>query len=214
LEPTANCCLVSELAAAIRINGTVADDGEGGIQVRIITENAAFARRIYSSVKKICGVFPRVVIRKSRKLKKHVSYILILTSSTGAGKLLDMIGIGIVEEDGLRRPDLSVGNSGLIRKPCCRKSFLRGAFLAGGSVSDPEKTYHLEIGTHSRELAGDLNRLMNHYKLNAKIIGRKGSYVNYLKEGENIVDFLNLTGAHSALMELENVRILKDITGL
>ena len=99
----------------------------------------------------------------------------------------------------------------LLKKVCCKKAYLRGAFLAGGSISDPEKTYHLEISNHSIEMANEIVRLMGTFDLNAKIIRRKGYFIAYLKEGENIVDFLNVIGAHSALMELENVRILKEM---
>lgn len=211
LEPACSSCLAAELAAAIRFNGAIEDDGQGQVNIRVVTENAAFARRVYSSIKKICGIYPGVVIRKSRKLKKHVSYILVLKSTTETGRLLDLLDIKMVGKAGALKPVLLIGRSKIIKKSCCRKAFLRGAFLAAGSISDPEKTYHLEIGTHSRELAEDLNIIMNHHKLNAKIIMRKGSHVNYLKEGENIADFLNITGAHTALMEFENIRIMKDM---
>ena len=76
-------------------------------------------------------------------------------------------------------------------------------------MSDPERTYHLEIICHNKILAAELKKLMHDFNLNAKIIKRKGNYVVYLKEGENIVDFLNVIGAHLALLELENIRILK-----
>ncbi|NTV89936.1 MAG: DNA-binding protein WhiA, partial [Clostridiales bacterium] len=103
-----------------------------------------------------------------------------------------------------------VFSDGRIKKRiCCRKAFLRGAFLSGGAISDPEKTYHFEITARSPNVANDIKRMLASFHLNAKIILRKGSYVSYLKEGENIVDFLNIVGAHTALMELENVRILK-----
>ena len=97
------------------------------------------------------------------------------------------------------------------KKKCCKKAYLRSAFLAAGSMSDPEKTYHLEIISHQNQIAQEVNDLMVYFGLNAKIIKRKGYYVVYLKEGENIVDFLNIIGAHSALLELENVRIMKEM---
>lgn len=189
------CCDLAELAAAVVLNGTVSDLGPGDVNIRIATENAAFARRVYSHIKKLLGIFPEVTIRKSKKLKKHVSYIIVVTSGLGAARLLEKIE--------------PYGGRSRIKKACCRRAFLRGAFLAGGSVSDPEKTYHLELTSHSRQLASELARLLGAFRLHARIIRRKGSYVTYLKEGENIVDFLNIIGAHSALMELENVRILK-----
>ena len=208
LEKNDACCLASELAAAVRINGAVSVTG-GGVNLRITTENAAFARRVYTQIKRYSGIFPEVIIRKSKRLKRHVSYILVVTANLGSGKLLENIGVGIEKAPDEGSVELVFLNKGTLKKACCRKAFLRGAFLAGGSVSDPEKTYHLEITSHSRKLAQDLSRVLGTFKLNAKIIKRKGSYVTYLKEGENIVDFFNIIGAHSALMELENVRILK-----
>lgn len=211
LENNEKCCMLAELAAAVRINGVIAVSINSDVNLKITTENAAFARRIYTLIKKICGVYPEIVIRKSKKLKKHVSYILIITAAMGSVKLMDSIGIGLLMEDNTKSSELIfIGSNGL-KKNCCKKAFLRGAFLAGGSVSDPEKTYHLEITSHSHKFALELSKILASYKLNARIIRRKGSYVTYLKEGENIVDFFNIIGAHTALMELENVRILKDM---
>ena len=209
LENNDHCCLTSELAAAVRINGAAIVSGSGDVNLRITTENAAFARRVYTQIKKSCGIFPEVIIRKSKRLKKHVSYILVITSNMGSRNLLEKLGTGIEESETEASTELVFKNKNVLRKICCRKAFLRGAFLSGGSVSDPEKTYHLEITSHSSKMARDLSKVLETFKLNARIIRRKGSYVTYLKEGENIVDFLNIIGAHSALMELENVRILK-----
>ncbi len=99
----------------------------------------------------------------------------------------------------------------LIKKRCCKRAYIRGAFLGGGSVSDPEKIYHLEIVTHSDSYANSLCSLINEFGLNAKTIERKNNYVVYLKEGEHIVNLLNIIGAHSALLDLENIRIYKDM---
>ena len=206
-ENNNKCCALSELSATIQLNGIVAILENGEANIKITTENAAFARRIYSQVKKVCGLCPEIIIRKSKKLKKHVSYILVITHNLGSKILLGNTNIIIDKETGT----IDFKMSSNIKKTCCRKAFLRGAFLAAGSVSNPEKTYHLEITSHSLLLAQNIKRMMSMFRLNARIIKRKGSYVIYLKEGENIVDFFNIIGAHTALMELENVRILKDM---
>lgn len=203
------CCDLSELAAAISLNGTASAAGNGGVNIRITTENAAFARRVYSHIKKLFGIYPEVTIRKSKKLKKHISYIIVVTSGLGAARMLEKTGVGVEFSDDGQPSGIMLLKKNSFKKACCRKAFLRGAFLAGGSVSDPEKTYHLELTSRSRPIALELSRILGTFRLNARIIKRKGSYVTYLKEGENIVDFLNIIGAHTALMELENVRILK-----
>lgn len=204
-----NCCLFSELAATLCLNGAAAIVPGSGPNIRIATENAAFARRIYSNIKKLYDIHPEVTIRKSKKLKKHVSYMLFITPSIGSAKLLELAGVAVNAASGEQPPELVLVDRNYMKRHCCRRAFLRGAFLAGGSISDPEKTYHLELTSRTRQQAQEMSRILGTFKLNARIILRKGSYVTYLKEGENIADFLNIIGAHTALMELENVRILK-----
>lgn len=211
LENINDCCLLSELAVAICLNGTVAITAGGGYNIRITTENAAFARRIYSNIRKLCDLFPEVTIRKSKKLRKHVSYMLYLTPTIGSTVLLEKAGVIVREGLNGQSHELILADMDSMKKQCCAKSFLRGAFLAGGSISDPEKTYHLELTSRTHTQAQEMSMILELFKLRARTIMRKGSYVTYLKEGENIVDFLNIVGAHNSLMELENVRILKDM---
>jgi DNA-binding protein WhiA len=134
----------------------------------------------------------------------------VVTSSLGAGKILEDIGLTPGNETVGQKAE-SIVDSSLLKKTCCRRTYLRWAFLSGGSVSDPEKTYHLEINNHKPDYANEIGRVMNTFGLHARLIKRKGNYVIYIKEGEDIVDFLNIIGAHNALLELENVRILKEM---
>lgn len=210
------CCLISELAAVIEIGNGITIAPNGDANIRIVTENAAFARRFFSLVKELFDIYPEVLIRKSKKLKKHTSYALVIPNLKGAKRVLKSLGISLIDEaDGALREDHPAGYrysvENIIKKPCCRKAYLRGAFLAGGSISDPEKTYHLEITSHDPELVNVLKKIMASFGLNGKMIKRKGNLLIYLKEGDNIVDFLNIIGAHNALMELENIRILKEM---
>ena len=209
LENLSECCIMSELAAVFRLNGAAAAVPAGGFNIRVTTENAVFARWIYSSIRRLCDISPEVTIRKSRKLKKHVSYMLFITPALGSANLISQIGASMSVQSPDQPPEIVLPELNNLKRLCCKKAFLRGAFLAGGSISDPEKTYHLELTSRTSGQARELKRLLGSFGLNARIILRKGSYVTYLKEGENIVDFLNIVGAHKALMELENVRILK-----
>jgi DNA-binding protein WhiA len=194
----------SEILGVILTGNLFSNDKNSG-NVKMVTENAAFARRVYSTIRKVYGISPEVAIRRSSKLKKHVSYSIILASMQVINKILYDFGISAFSVNDFN----PVKNN--LKRVCCRKSFLRAAFLTGGSISDPEKTYHLEISTHNNMCAEIIKELLQEYGINVKIIIRKGNYVAYIKEGENIVDFLNIIGAHAALMELENVRILKDM---
>ena len=99
----------------------------------------------------------------------------------------------------------------LIQQSCCKRAYIRGAFLAGGSISDPNKSYHFEIVCRSIPQAGQLRDVINSFDMDAKIVARKKYQVVYLKEGSQIVDILNIMEAHVALMNLENVRILKEM---
>lgn len=102
-------------------------------------------------------------------------------------------------------------NGLLIQQTCCKRAFLRGAFLAGGSMSDPQKSYHFEIVCRTMPQAVQLQEAVNSFDMEAKIVERKKHLVVYLKEGSQIVDILNVMEAHVSLMNLENVRILKEM---
>ena len=111
-----------------------------------------------------------------------------------------------------QKPEInSTVNGLLLQQVCCRRAFLRGAFLAGGSISDPNKSYHFEIVCKTLEQAEQLRDIINSFAMEAKIVERKKHQVVYLKEGAQIVDMLNIMEAHVALMNLENVRILKEM---
>lgn len=99
----------------------------------------------------------------------------------------------------------------VIQKDCCKKAFIRGMFQAAGSVNDPQKAYHFEIVVHNRDMAEIVQSVMDSFSLDAKIVKRKKYYVVYLKEGSMIVDILNIMEAYVSLMDMENVRILKDM---
>ena len=108
-------------------------------------------------------------------------------------------------------PELIAIRNASLQSSCCKRSFLRGAFLTSGSMSDPNKSYHFEIVCDEAPLAEQLRELMLSFGLDGKVVERKQHYVVYLKEGSQIVDVLNVMEAHVALMEFENVRIMKDM---
>ena len=112
----------------------------------------------------------------------------------------------------LRCADITETVNGiLLQQTCCRRAYIRGAFLAGGSISDPNKSYHFEIVCHTLEQAQQLKELMEFFEAEPKIVERKERMVVYLKEGSQIVDLLNVMEAYVSLMNLENVRILKEM---
>ncbi|NSW91683.1 MAG: DNA-binding protein WhiA [Firmicutes bacterium] len=204
------CCLKAELAAVVAIGGIISFT-DNSMDITIITENAAFARRTYLLFKELLGFSVEVKCRKGKKLKKHTSYILTIADPNNANKVIKDLNIQLNMDERRNFPTIVQDVKKIITNSCCKRSYLRGAFLAGGSISDPEKTYHIELTTRFPLLAYELKEMISDYNLNAKIIKRKGYYVIYLKEGDHIVDFLNIIGAHSALLNMENIRILKDM---
>lgn len=110
------------------------------------------------------------------------------------------------------QPELTENVNGiLLQQSCCRRAFIRGAFLSDGSISDPNKSYHFEVVCRTIAQAEKLRDVINSFDMDAKIVARKKYQVVYLKEGAQIVDMLNIMEAHVALMNLENVRILKEM---
>ena len=121
-----------------------------------------------------------------------------------------LMAVKLIKEDGQINDNLLIDEI-VLRNPCCKKAFVRGAFLAGGSVTDPQKAYHFEINTQTENKANQLISLFDTFGVSAKKVVRKGNFVVYVKEGSQISDVLNICGAHVAMMELENVRIVKDM---
>lgn len=122
-----------------------------------------------------------------------------------------MHAVKLLDENGEVGENLNVVQNVVIQQSCCRRAFIRGAFLSSGSISDPEKFYHFEIVCATEEKAEQLKNIIATFGLEAKIVKRKRYYVVYIKEGNQIVDILNVMEAPVTLMELENIRILKDM---
>ncbi|TFD95849.1 DNA-binding protein WhiA [Jeotgalibacillus sp. R-1-5s-1] len=199
-----DCCSKAELSALIRMNGSLSFSNRALI-VNIQTENAAIARRIYTLIKKSYTVQVELLVRKKMRLKKNNVYIVRIAEQ--AREILEDLNI-LGEGFSLNH---SISPS-VIGKKCCQRAYLRGAFLAGGSVNNPEtSSYHLEIFTLYEEHNESLSKLMNQFGLNSKTIERKKGFVTYLKEAEKITEFFSLIGAHQALLRFEDVRIVRDM---
>lgn len=205
-----NCCQLAELSAILRMSGTIQIFGKQGMGFRITTENPAIARRIFSLLKSQFGIHTEIYVKKNTSLKKNNTYLLDVSAAMGAKEILVKTAILRENEEGMINFSNKI-SSELIKKNCCKRAYLRGAFLGGGSLSNPEKTYHMEFVTNSLEHGEELSKLIHSFELNSKVIQRKNNYIVYLKEGENIIDLLNVIGAHTALLDLENVRIYKEM---
>ncbi|WP_174728664.1 DNA-binding protein WhiA [Mesobacillus harenae] len=199
-----DCCGKAELSALIRMNGALSFSNKKLI-VDVQTENAAIARRIYILIKRNYPIQVELLVRKKMRLKKNNVYIVRLKESAR----------NILEDLKILGTDFTIIHQiseELVKKKCCKRSYLRGAFLAGGSVNNPEtSSYHLEIFSLYQEHNDSLCELMNMFGLNSKALERKKGFITYLKEAEKITEYLNIIGAHNALLRFEDIRIVRDM---
>ena len=173
-SPGKRCCRLSELAALIHTSGTIQLAGKEQVSLKISTENAFIARRIFLLVKDLYRENPEILIRRNRRLRKNNNYVLLIPRQSVAKKVLEDTFILYRNDDGNMGIHLDIDQR-LVRKKCCRKAYLRGAFLGGGSVSDPEKAYHLEFIAHSEKYGESLCSLIREFDLHAKLIERKNN---------------------------------------
>lgn len=176
-------CQMAELAALMNFSGQFGRDGDGNYTIGFQTENETVIRKGFTLLKKTFNIDVDSVIDEDKMQELHHKF------------------------GDLSRPVDPL----LLKNSCCQRAFIRGAFLSIGSVSAPEKGYHLEFVCTDEAKANQLRSIMQNFDIEAKIVLRKKYYVVYMKEGKAIVDLLNVMEAHVALMNLENLRIIKEV---
>ena len=199
---------LAQISAMMKVSGTIGFNGKG-LSFKITTENPTSARLVFTLLKEHFQIHSKLMVKKSNSLKKNNIYMVVIDEEMGVRGLLKDTGI-FKEVDGGITLDYRIDEK-MVETDDEKRAYIRGAFLGGGSVTNPEKNYHLVFVTHSEEYAQDLCELINSCGLNSKVIQRKNSFIVYIKEGEQIVDILNIMGAHSCLLELENIRIMKEM---
>lgn len=176
-------CQIAELAAIMHFCGQYGRDRDGNYTIGFLTENEALVTKSFTLLRK--------------------TYNIDTDSPISEEQMADILSkIGKLDEP---------VNGLLIQNSCCQRAFLRGAFLSVGSMSDPQKGYHLEFVCNDEPMAEQLCNVMQDFNIDARIVLRKKYHVVYLKEGSSIVDLLNVCEAHVALMKFENLRILKEM---
>ncbi len=202
-------CQIAELSAIFQFCAGI-EQGENGESALVINaENEVIVKKCFTLLRKTFNI--------ETSAQKNVEK---------TGIFFEPTSIRITDKDlvwNIFKTLKLVGDSGvfygfeepasplLVKSACCRRAFLRGAFLCVGSMSDPAKGYHLELVTDNERKAFQIQHLIREFELDAKIIRRKKYFVVYLKEGSNIVDFLNICEAHVSLMQFENERIVKEM---
>ncbi len=197
------CCQKAELSALLHIGGAV-ELKSTGLALVFQTTNNAVIRKFLKLVKERYGVELTVISKKQLNLQKNDLFQIYIQEDVE--KI--MKELSLMNKQALFFQDV---NPTLIHKECCKRSYLRGAFLAGGSINSPETaTYHLEIQTASERQAEVLKMISEEFQLNAKVAKNKRGFIMYIKEAEKISDFLRVTGATNQLFEFEDSRIKRD----
>lgn len=202
LELSDECCELAELSAILHTAGTISISG-GAFSLRIDTENASVARRIFLLVKNLYGAHINTQMHTNQLKHNHI-YSLYIDKSIARMAAQDTRLIG---SDGIRYD----ADSTFLGNRCCKIAFVRGAFLGGGSMSNPDKRYHLEFVSNQKEFADSLLNIIKELGIGAKSIQRQKSYVVYLKESDAIITLLTMIGAHSAILKIENIRVVKSV---
>ena len=194
-------CQLAELAALVQFCGHIEEDGSLLVQ----SENPLVIRKCFTLLKKTFK------IEAAAKNQMQTQNYRLFVTGEDAFRVLEALKICDTAGHLMMR---HLTDPVLIKNSCCKRAYLRGCYMAVGSMSDPYKSYHLELVCGLQAQAEQLLKILHDFSLDAKMIVRKKYYVVYMKEGENIADFLNITEAHKALMEFENTRIYKGMCNM
>ena len=204
-----NCCVMSELSALVQTSGSLQLRGGGRVRVTFRVESAGLARRIFRLLGAGLELTPRLHFVQHARLGGRRSCVLTLEDEAAQKLLLSLHMMERGEDGGVTLRRTTPRHP--MTRQCCRRSFLRGVFLGAGTMSDPEKDYHFELVAGEESLCATLEKLLEKSGLPVHMHQRKGKYVVYLKGCQHIADMLTLMGASAATMELENIRIKKEI---
>ncbi|MCI2146542.1 MAG: DNA-binding protein WhiA [Clostridiales bacterium] len=210
VEPEKKCDQLAEIAGFLRVSGSLRLTGRGKFTIVIATDNPAIARHYKRLIREYFQIDAKLEVGGAEALKKGHTYMLTISPEDRSESILRETGILLVREgnnfisDGIYEE--------LIRKKCCKRAYMRGMFMGTGTISDPEKSYHLEFVCESRTLANDLKKMINSFvDLSVKVVQRRNRWVVYMKNSQYISDMLALMGAHAQMLAFENVRVQKSV---
>lgn len=225
-------CQRAELSGMIGAVATITINETGAMTISVKTENPAVAARCYQLIKALYYIKPKIKIEKTRKFKEHRAYRVVVEEPWTAKIILEDCQILSYNAKGQAFFANQVPEK-FKKQQIQTKAYIRGAFLGCGSVSNPEKTYHLELvgkkmplankknekpsdrnplaGTEQCAYLQSIKTILDQYEIKSNLIHRKAHWVLYLKEGASVADFLSVIGAHRGLLEMENIRIVKEV---
>lgn len=183
---------ITELSAIIRNSGIIDKN------IKITTENASVARKIFKTIKQLFDYTSKITVRRGYNFNKNYIYIIEINKSVD--KIVRELSI-----------DTNIPKNYIVDDQELKRAYLKGLFLSSGSINDPKTArYHLEFLVDSLEYSEFLINMMNEFRLNAKSIKRDNRYMIYIKEAEKISDFLRIVNAMNALFYFEDIRIYRD----
>ena len=203
-------CMIAELAAILSVCGQVSIGEDDTYGLLVQTENVAVARKYFTLLKKTFKIDAETVIRKNSYLKKNALYRVEVKAHEDAVRVLRSTGYMMLDMEICE--NLTGINQCIVHRECCKKAFLRGFFLATGSISDPEKSYHIEMVCSTDERADMIKNILQTLCLDARIVNRKNNRIVYLKEASQIIQLMTYMGAEQSVKILESVRSLKQIS--
>lgn len=198
-------CMTAELAGIIHTSASLTL-GTGGVGIQISTESKNIINRIYSLVKKVYNINSELT-QSSNRLQTEYYQIRIIPNDYS--EFLANLGIDFEQGFGVNKNNEVF--RAIISKDCCKASYLRGAFLVGGIISNPESSYHLEIISGSELSCDAIKSLIESMNFKTATIGRKTGTATYIKDAQGISDFLKIIGAHNSVLKLEDIRMIKEI---
>lgn len=206
VKPDKDCCAKAELAALLAVSGSIFHKDSQEIVFKTVVEDAATARKIFKLLKETYQLQSSVRMENRRRFRKTRVYEV--------NTFLEQDDLTFLRELNIIDDNLKVKRQvpkKMTGKICCKRAYIRGLFLSRGFINRPEGTYHLEIIFNQGKLADDAKNMLLKFNLQARVVERKNNLVLYIKDSEQIVDFLRVVGANKALLDFENVRILKSM---
>ncbi len=209
--PERECCRVAELSALIKADGAI-HVSDGRMSIAVSQSHAGVARKVVSLFREVQPLARErpaveVAVRKSKGAQRGNVYIVRMVNHSEVVELLDHLG--------LSGPDGLAGDvkPRVVARRCCKRAYIRGAFLGAGYMGDPSRGYHVEIAVLDPRHAQDISALLSEFGIRSGVVPRRGRSVVYMKDGDDIVELLRVMQASSALLELENTRIVRSIRG-
>ena len=204
LTPEDTCCRLALLSAIVKIDGSIHLGAKSSISLELKISNTAVARKIFSEFKSLFGLASEVELRRINI--RGTTQSRIITKSSRLREVLEKLEV-------LQSSKLNLGlPERIIRRTCCKKYFLRGAFMAGGYINQSTKTAHLEISSENEQMIKELSQMLNNVKMvENKVRKRKNYYSLYIKSNNRVAAFLKLIEAPEEALEFENTAIVKEL---